>query len=58
MDTSFFISRETVIPSELPGMATWRDRLFVWMSRNGARATDYFNIPANRVVELGTHVEI
>jgi KUP system potassium uptake protein len=58
MDTSFFLSRETVIPSERPGMASWRDRVFAWMSRNGARATDYFNIPANRVVELGTHVEI
>jgi KUP system potassium uptake protein len=58
MDTSFFLSRETVIPSELPGMAKWRDKVFAWMSRNGARATDYFNIPANRVVELGTHVEI
>jgi KUP system potassium uptake protein len=58
MDTSFFLSRETVIPSESPGMAKWLDRVFAWMSRNGARATDYFNIPANRVVELGTHVEI
>jgi KUP system potassium uptake protein len=58
MDTSFFLSRETVIASERPGMAVWRDRIFAWMSRNGARATDYFNIPANRVVELGTHVEI
>ncbi len=36
----------------------WRDRVFAWMSRNGASATDYFNIPANRVVELGTQVEI
>jgi KUP system potassium uptake protein len=58
MDTSFFLSRETVIPSELPGMARWRDHLFAWMARNATRATDFFNIPANRVVELGTHVEI
>ena len=58
MDTSFFLSRETVIPSELPGMPQWRDHLFAWMSRNAMRATDYFQIPANRVVELGTHVEI
>jgi KUP system potassium uptake protein len=58
MDTSFFLSRETVIAGESAGMARWRDRVFAWMSRNGARATDYFNIPANRVVELGTHVEI
>ncbi len=58
MDTSFFLSRETVIPSELPGMPAWRDHLFAWMSRNAMRATDYYQIPANRVVELGTHVEI
>jgi KUP system potassium uptake protein len=58
MDTSFFLSRETVIPAELPGMSEWRDHLFAWMSRNAMRATDYYQIPANRVVELGTHVEI
>jgi KUP system potassium uptake protein len=59
MDTSFFLSRETVIPvSDVPGMAMWRDHLFAWMSRNATRATDFFNIPANRVVELGTHIEI
>ena len=58
MDTSFFLSRETVIPAEMPGMAMWRDHLFAWMTRNATRATDFFNIPANRVVELGTHVEI
>jgi KUP system potassium uptake protein len=59
MDTSFFLSRETVIPAvDTPGMAFWRDHLFAWMTRNAVRATDYFNIPANRVVELGTHIEI
>ena len=59
MDTSFFLSRETVIPSaEMMGMALWRDHLFAWMSRNATRATDFFNIPPNRVVELGTHIEI
>ena len=59
MDTSFFLSRETVIPSvDVPGMAFWRDHLFAWMTRNAVRATDFFNIPANRVVELGTHIEI
>src|SRR5258706_36487 len=59
MDTSFFLSRETVIPaSDTPGMALWRDHLFAWMSRNATRATDFFNIPPNRVVELGTHIEI
>ncbi len=58
MDTSFFLSRDTVIPAEMPGMAKWRDHLFAWMMRNSTRATDFFHIPANRVVELGTHVEI
>ena len=59
MDTSFFLSRETVIPaSDVPGMALWRDHVYAWMTRNATRATDFFNIPANRVVELGTHIEI
>ena len=58
MDTSFFLSRETIVAGERQGMATWRDHLFAWMSRNATRATDFFNIPINRVVELGTHVDI
>jgi KUP system potassium uptake protein len=59
MDTSFFLSRETVIPADdALGMMLWRDHLFAWMTRNATRATDFFNIPPNRVVELGTHVEI
>jgi KUP system potassium uptake protein len=59
MDTSFFLSRDTVVPrADHPGMAMWRDHVFAWMSRNATRATDFFNIPANRVVELGTHIEI
>jgi len=59
MDTSFFLSRDTVIPTaDHPGMALWRDHVFAWMSRNATRATEFFNIPANRVVELGTHIEI
>ncbi|MDI1301162.1 MAG: potassium transporter Kup [bacterium] len=58
MDTSFFLSRERIIASEVPGMALWREKLFVGMSRNAAAATDFFQIPTNRVVELGTQVEI
>jgi KUP system potassium uptake protein len=59
MDTSFFLSRETVIPTTgMHGMALWRDHLFAWMTRNATRATEFFNVPANRVVELGTHIEI
>ena len=58
METSFFLSHETIVAGERKGMATWRDHLFAWMSRNATRATDFFNIPINRVVELGTHVDI
>ncbi len=58
METSFFLSRETVIAGDRPGMARWRDKLFAWMTRNATRATDFFNVPINRVVELGTHVDI
>ena len=58
MDTSFFLSRETLVPSKMPGMALWREKIFAVMSRNAMRATDFFRIPTNRVVELGTQVEI
>jgi len=58
METSFFMARESVIPSKLPGMSMWRERLFAWMHQNGAKPSDFFSIPANRVVELGTKVEI
>jgi len=56
--SSYFLSRETVIPSSKPGMAMWREHVFAWMSRNATSAMDFFNIPPNRVVELGTQVEI
>jgi len=58
MDTSFFVSRETLIATRTRGMALWRERLFVSMSRNAVKATDFFRIPTNRVVELGTQVEL
>ncbi len=56
--TSYFISRQTVLPSKLPGMALWRERVFAWMVRNSATAMEFFNLPPNRVVELGSQVEI
>ncbi|MFO1431589.1 MAG: potassium transporter Kup [Candidatus Competibacteraceae bacterium] len=56
--TSFFVSREVVIPKLAPPMALWRELFFIWMLRNAQSATDFFRIPANRVVELGTLVEI
>jgi KUP system potassium uptake protein len=58
MDTSFFLARETVVPTQLPGMSIWRERIFAWMHQNAAKPTDFFSIPANRVVELGTKIEI
>jgi KUP system potassium uptake protein len=58
MDTSFFLARETVVPTELPGMSFLRERVFAWMHQNAAKPTDFFRIPANRVVELGTKIEI
>ena len=60
MQTSFFLSRETLIPvAAAPGgMALWRERLFTTMARNAGSAVEYLNIPTNRVIELGTQVEI
>ena len=58
MNTSFFLSRDTIVPSAIPGMAIWRERLFCWMYQNAGRQSDFFKIPANRLVELGAKVEI
>ncbi len=59
METSFFLSRELIVPvAGGGGMAHWRDRMFAAMSRNAGNVTDFFNIPTNRVIELGTRVEI
>lgn len=58
METSFFVNRETLIATPNGGMAMWREHLFVWMSHLAAKASDYFRIPSNRVVELGAQVEI
>jgi KUP system potassium uptake protein len=58
LETSFFVSRETVIPTPGNGMALWRERLFATMTRNAGSIVDYFHIPSNRVIELGTQVEI
>jgi KUP system potassium uptake protein len=58
MKTSFFLSRQTLIASSKPGMAIWREKLFAWMLRNAASAMEFFRLPTNRVVELGSQVEI
>jgi KUP system potassium uptake protein len=58
MQTSFFVARQTVISTPGGGMAPWREHLFVAMQRNARDAADYYRIPTNRVIELGTQVEI
>jgi KUP system potassium uptake protein len=58
MRTSFFLSRQTLLASSKPGMAIWREKLFAWMLRNAASAMEFFRLPTNRVVELGSQVEI
>lgn len=58
MHTSFFLSRQTLIASKIPGMAIWREKMFAWMLRNAANAMEFFKLPTNRVVELGSQVEI
>ena len=58
MDTSFFLSRQTLIASDRPGMRLWREKLFAWMLRNATSAMEFFHLPTNRVVELGSQLEI
>ncbi|HYD25681.1 MAG TPA: potassium transporter Kup [Croceibacterium sp.] len=58
MQTSFFLSRQTLLTAEKPGMAVWREKLFAWMMRNAATPMEFFRLPTNRVVELGSQVEI
>ncbi len=58
MRTTFFLGRDTLIPSPRPGMAIWRERLFALMARNAQGATFFFNLPPNRVVELGAQIEL
>ncbi len=56
--TTFFLGHETLISTRKPGMARWREHLFIFMSRNARNATAFFGLPPNRVVELGVQVEI
>lgn len=58
MHTSFFLSRQTLLPSRNSSMKLWREKIFAWMLRNAATAMDFFRLPTNRVVELGSQVEI
>ncbi|MEO8541959.1 MAG: potassium transporter Kup [Burkholderiaceae bacterium] len=58
MTTSYFLSRDTVVPTIGSGMAQWREKLFAQMHRNAGAAADFLNLPSNAVVELGSKVEI
>lgn len=58
MDTSFFLARDTIVPTHMKGMSMWREYLFAWMYQNAAKTSDWFRIPSNRIVELGSKIEI
>ena len=57
-DVTYFLGRETLIATKTPGMALWREKLFVFMAGNAGRATGFFRLPPERVVELGVQVEL
>ncbi|MEZ5502191.1 MAG: potassium transporter Kup [Halioglobus sp.] len=58
MQTSYFLSRETLLPSAKPGMAMWREHLFSWLMRSAASPLDTFHLPPNRVIELGQQITL
>ena len=58
MNTSFFISHAVIVTGPNPGMMNWRKRLFLALSKNAMNAAEFFNIPTNRVIEMGTRIEI
>lgn len=58
LEASYFLSREIVVPTPGDGMTQWQERLFATMARNAGNAAEYFKLPANRVLELGTRIEI
>jgi len=58
MSVSYFVSRETLIPQTKTGLAGWRDQLFAALARMATSAMDFFHLPSNRVVELGSQIEI
>ncbi len=58
METSFFLSRQTPLASKVRGMALWREKLFAWMMRNAESPMEFFSLPANRVVEMGSQIKI
>ncbi len=57
-EVSYFAGKETVVPTDLPGMALWREHLFAWMTRNAASIVDYYKLPSKQVMELGSRIDI
>lgn len=57
-DTTYFLGKETIVPSPLPGMVKWREYLFAWISRNAMSAVEYYNLPSKRVMEIGSRIDI
>jgi KUP system potassium uptake protein len=59
MSTSFFLGRQKLITSKKhPGMALWREKLFAWMLKSSESAMEFFKLPTNRVIELGSQLQI
>jgi len=58
LETTFFLGQETVVPARGRHMALWREKLFGFMARNAHRATAFFRIPPNRVIEVGAQIEL
>ena len=58
IETTYFLSREVIVPTPGSGMMNWRERLFAMMSRNASGVVEFFRLPDNAVVELGTRVQI
>jgi KUP system potassium uptake protein len=57
-ESTFFLGRERLLATKKPGMAIWREKLFAWLSRNSREATSFFCLPPDRVIEVGTQVEL
>jgi len=58
METSFFMARDSLVVKEIPEMLMWRESIFVWMMQNAARASDFFKVDSNRLIEIGTKIEL
>jgi KUP system potassium uptake protein len=58
METSFFLSRETLVPSARPDLPPWREQIFLHLSNGALDATRFFKLPPDRVVEVGSQIEI